>query len=365
MVGQQGVAIVVETEGTATPPEPDPERARLEALSQEILAEGTGGAAEPEPEFGGGKPTTPPASPDATDAGGDPSPEGTADKGGSDGPGSEKAPKWAKDMPESLRGRLADFSEEELAYIRGNAENGLRQADYSRLTQQLPSKDDLAVLMQSHQALEAIKANPEAALKLMAGQGAGEGSDGEEGEEESLDSLSAALLETADPKEFAAKLKKILQLHGESVRESLKSEVASTPSAKARRVNAAAKQIREERFNDVDDETWAKACAGFQESCEQRGVNWYDVPPDRLDFYLEPYIRLAQANRKHASPKPGDSTEPRAAALPPSQAGTETRRTDAWEREGREATEDELFEKTLQKFGLTEQQLTRLRAMGG
>lgn len=361
---------MAEDTGTATPPAADQERERLEALSEEILQQdypdaGDGGDPEANGQFGGGKPEDNATDPDATNAGEGKPDEGTQPEGGGDGQGTEKAPKWAKAMPESLRGRLADMTDEERAYLQGVAEDGLRQDEFSRLTGELPSKDDLAVLMQSHRALQAIKANPEGAIRFLT-QGGGEGGGGEPGEgggDESVDTLAASLMEKTDPAEFASTLKKILTMHGESVKEGLKSEAASTPTAKASRVNTAAKAVRQEKYPDLDDETWGKACAAFQKACEDRNADWRDVNPDHLDFLLEPYVQLAQSGTP-AKPKPEDTQEPRAAALPPGQAGTGTKTLDPWDREGREATDDELFEKTLGKFGLTEQQLAGLRANG-
>jgi len=343
------------TEGTATTTDPDLER--LEAISQELLAEG--GEAEADGQFGGGKPSETAANPDATAAGGQP-PEGTTNEDGGDGQGSEKTPKWVEAMPESLRGRLSELSEDEVTYLQEQAENGLRQSDYSRLVGQLPKKEDLETLMQRHRALQAIEANPEAAVRLLMD---GKDPSGAEDPPESVETMAQALMEKTDPAEFASTFSKILQMHGESVKESLKSEAASTPQAKGRTVNTATKAVRAENYPDVSDEAWARACTSFQKSCEDRGADWRDVNPDHLDFLLEPHVALAKA-LNNGSTKPEVLTEPRAAALPPGQAGTGTKTLDPWVVEGREPQDDEIFEKTLGKFNLTEQQLARLRANG-
>ncbi|MFQ5503363.1 MAG: hypothetical protein ACE5F1_01040, partial [Planctomycetota bacterium] len=77
----------------------------------------------------------------------------------------------------------------------------------------------------------------------------------------------------------------------------------------------AAKAVRQEKYPDLDDETWGKACASFQKACEERKADWRDVNPDHLDFLLEPYVQLAQSVTP-AKPKPEANQEPRAAALP-------------------------------------------------
>lgn len=356
----------MDNEGTAPQNEAAAELARLQNISQEILAEEGGDGEADSGSFGGGKPSETTTNPGTTGASGEPD-EGTADEGDGGGRGTEKAPKWAQAMPESLRGRLREFNEDEVRYLQEVAESGLRQAEFSRLTQRLPNEQQLQEMERSYRAMQAIQADPEGAIaylqRQMGRNGKGGSSEGEGDTPSSIDELAASLQEQTDSKEFAGTLKRILDLHGQSVRESLKQEASSTPSAKANRVNAAAAEVRKEQYPDLDDETWAKACSNFQEACEARGADWRDVNPAHLDFLLDPYVKLAQAQAsKSPQPKPEPPVQTRAAALPPSQSGAATQKRTPWDREGREPSEDEVFQATLAKFGLTEQELARLRA---
>jgi len=347
----QGSRLVSEVVGTEQTTPEGQEQARLEALSKEILGEDL----EPGAIGAGGEPNKPATAP-AEGAPGEP----VVGTGGVAKPDTAKLPGWQRGMPESLRGRLEGMSNDEVEWLRSNAEDGLRQADYSRLTGSLPGKEQLALLTQSHEALEAIKQDPDLAVRLFGGAN---GEDPGGGEETSVKQLAQALMDQTDPEEFADTLEKMLSIHGESVKESLRQESASAPESKAHAVNAAAARIREALGEGYPEESWNAACADYAKECEANGTDWRDTPPNTLAFLLKPYLKLHRPTA--TSPSHGVPQAPRAAAMLASGGtGVSTETLTQAQRENREETEDEIFDRTLLKFGTTEQQLAQLRSRG-
>lgn len=335
-------------------------------ISQEILAEMDAGApprANGQADEGAGASAT--EEPPADDGGAQDAPP-------EDGQPSarEKQPGWLNAIPPALRARFPSLSPDEQKWLEGRAKDGLRAADHATLRQRV------AELERVERAFQRIKERPELAAVLF-GQRNGNGTGAKPEPREDEATLRKRLFETDDPKVWDETFAKIQALQADQIKRELHETLASQPDSKAARVNRAAAEVRKAYGNDLTQEQWNGACAAFMATCERHGADWRDVDPGALGFLLEPYIesamRVAPAPKAGASeeslgqPPSAGKTGGRAASVAPSRgAGVPTKQlsvTQRAAREGREPTDDELFEETLRKHGIAgEQELERLRA---
>lgn len=289
------------------------------------------------------------------------------DKGGTPG----VAAAWMKTLPEAVQADLSRLSPETVAQLREMAEGGLRQDDYTRKTQKLQRElAEAEKVKELADFARSLLSDPDKAKLLR-----GERSEDSDSASESEDDLIEKLMEERDPQKFARGLRDFIR--GE-IKKGAEESTKNSPQARAARVNAAADQIHEAIRDKIPEGAWERACELYEDQCQQEGVAWYDTPVEKLALALRPHLRFAiaeQLSRQGAGQsqpqgesqgesgksKPVEKPGPRAAAMPSSGSGAPTKVVPKHVREGREISEDEAFKATMERFGLSEDELSKLR----
>jgi hypothetical protein len=325
-----------------------PERAA--EISNEILGgvQQPNGAPTPhEPVVEGTPPVGPVATEDATDDGG------------------SRTPKWLKAMPDEVQALVGNLSEDAQKYLRENAESGLRLKDYYGKTSELArERQELEILRESKNALDRIAENPELALHLF-GDGKKPVTTADAGKREA--ELRRKLHETSDTDEFDKTFDELLKIRDErlktEVSQSIEQRMSSTAEAKATRVNEAALAVRQQYGDSVDDDVWQQACQGYEQQCKDAGLDWRDTDPRALPFLLSPHVTYAMNARRVTNGQPQSHPGARAASVMSTATSQPLGVRQPWDVEKRQPTDDEMFQLTMQKFGLAgENDLAKLRA---
>lgn len=317
-------------------------------ISREIL----GGSQQPE-----GAPTPTEPAPEGTPPA-EAAPEGAEEVGG-------RTPKWLKAMPEEVQELLPNLSEDAQKYLRQNAEEGMNlKTFYSKTSDLARDRQELEALRQSKAALDRIAENPELALHLFGDGKTQAPEDAAKRESE----LRRKLHETADTDEFDSTFDELMSLRDERLKGEVSSVVeqrlSSTKDAKAARINEAALSVRQNYGESVSDDVWQKACQGYEQQCKDAGLDWRDTDPNALPFLLGPHVRYAMESRQLGNGSPQSQPGSRAASVMSTGSSQPlSGQKHAWEREKRAPTDDELFDLTLDRFGLAgENDLAKLRA---
>lgn len=334
-------------------------------LSASILAErglgnqadgaGKGGEAPAGDNPGANEPTGSPAG-DNRDDGGTSDPAGEKDATAQENQG------WMSSLPESLQRDFKKLSPEQQVAVRELAEGNMRQADYTRKTQE--AKREAALARKKAAALDEILSDPEARARLM---GKTQAAAGHEGEESTVPSITD-LMKVEDPTEFAEGLDAVINSRIERANEARQ---AASPEAKAAKINEAAEVVRQELGDKINDEVWKRASELFVEQFDSFGEHWWESDPSRVAFNLRGPIRQAlleakAAEQSAASRTAGGDTGVRETSI---QGDLGSVRTEPGEKpvSGRNAEEimDNAYERTMKRFGLQgEDDLKRLRNLG-